>query len=82
MTPTCSLSTCKPCSREPRSVGDLSYTSLADITDSAIGVLKVTVANGRGFKATKLGGGAPDPYVTLSLGAKPAIARTKTINSS
>lgn len=47
--------------------------------DSAIGVLKVTVESARGLKAVKLGGGNPDPYVSLGLAAKPAVARTKTI---
>ena len=50
--------------------------------DSAIGVLKVTVLEARGLKAVKLGGGAPDPYVSVALGAKPAITQTKTIPSS
>ncbi len=50
--------------------------------DSAIGVLKVTVLDGRGLKAVKLGGGAPDPYVAIALGAKPSISQTKTIPST
>ena len=50
--------------------------------DSAIGVLEVTILAARNIKATKLGGGAPDPYVTINLGAKPVIARTKTVPST
>lgn len=50
--------------------------------DSAIGVLKVHIIDARGLKAVKLGGGAPDPYVSVALGAKPAVSRTKTINST
>ncbi|KAJ9102440.1 hypothetical protein QFC21_002840 [Naganishia friedmannii] len=50
--------------------------------DSAIGVIRVTVDSARGLKATKIGGGAPDPYVSLSLGVKPAVARTKTVEST
>lgn len=50
--------------------------------DSAIGVLKITVLDARGLKAVKLGGGAPDPYVSIALGAKPAISQTKTITST
>ncbi|EIW70089.1 hypothetical protein TREMEDRAFT_71520 [Tremella mesenterica DSM 1558] len=50
--------------------------------DSAIGVLRVHIINARGLKAVKLGGGAPDPYVSIALGSKPAIAKTKTISSS
>lgn len=50
--------------------------------DAAIGVLKITVHDARGLKSTKLGGGSPDPYVSLALGAKPPVARTKTIDST
>lgn len=50
--------------------------------DSAIGVLKLYVRGARSLKATKIGGGAPDPYVTIALGSKPSIAKTKTITNS
>jgi len=50
--------------------------------DSAIGVIKVNIVDARGLKAIKLGGGAPDPYVSIALSAKPAMAKTKTIPSS
>jgi Ca2+-dependent lipid-binding protein len=50
--------------------------------DSAIGVLKINIIDGRGLKSVKMGGGAPDPYVTVALGAKPSMTRTKTVNSS
>jgi Ca2+-dependent lipid-binding protein len=50
--------------------------------DAAIGVLKVTLIDARGLKAVKLGGGAPDPYVSVALGAKPALCQTKTVESS
>lgn len=50
--------------------------------DSAIGVLKLYIRGARSLKATKIGGGAPDPYVTIALGSKPSIAKTKTITSS
>lgn len=50
--------------------------------DAAIGVLRVTVFDARNLKATKFGGGEPDPYVAFSIGAKPAIARTKTVHST
>lgn len=33
--------------------------------DSAIGVLQVTVHSARGLKGSKIGGGTPDPYVSL-----------------
>lgn len=50
--------------------------------DSAIGVLKVTINDARGLKAVKFGGGDPDPYVTLALGAKPVITKTKMVAST
>jgi Ca2+-dependent lipid-binding protein len=50
--------------------------------DSAIGVLKVHIIDARGLKAVKLGGGAPDPYVSVALGAKDPVTRTKTISST
>ncbi|OXB34399.1 transmembrane protein [Cryptococcus neoformans] len=50
--------------------------------DAAIGVLRVTVLDARSLKATKFGGGDPDPYVSFSIGAKPAIAQTKTVRST
>ncbi len=50
--------------------------------DSAIGVLQVTVESARGLKAIKFGGGAPDPYVTMALGVKPPVGRTKVVPSS
>jgi Ca2+-dependent lipid-binding protein len=50
--------------------------------DSAIGVLKVYIRGARSLKAVKIGGGAPDPYVSFALGSKPSIGKTKTINST
>jgi Ca2+-dependent lipid-binding protein len=50
--------------------------------DAAIGVLKITVNDARGLKAVKLGGGAPDPYVAIALGAKPPVAQTQTVPST
>lgn len=44
--------------------------------DSAIGVLKVTIDSAQGLKATKIGGGDPDPYVSLSLGTKAHVGKT------
>ncbi|GAA5905720.1 hypothetical protein JCM8208_000876 [Rhodotorula glutinis] len=45
--------------------------------DTAVGVLAVTVHNGRGLKATKLGAGAPDPYIAFSISGRAELARTK-----
>nr|XP_018259792.1 uncharacterized protein I303_07863 [Kwoniella dejecticola CBS 10117]OBR81950.1 transmembrane protein [Kwoniella dejecticola CBS 10117] len=50
--------------------------------DAAIGVLRITVLDARGLKATKFGGGDPDPYAAIALGAKPAVTHTKTIPST
>ena len=50
--------------------------------DSAIGVLQVTVYSARGLKATKIGGGVPDPYVSLSINQRAALARTKHKDST
>ncbi|KAF8530946.1 tricalbin [Gautieria morchelliformis] len=50
--------------------------------DSAIGVLQLTLHHARGLKATKIGGGAPDPYVTLSINQRAALARTKHKDST
>lgn len=46
--------------------------------DTAVGVLALTVYNGRGMKATKLGGGAPDPYVSVSIDRRAELAKTST----
>ncbi|KAI5124397.1 hypothetical protein M0805_008282 [Coniferiporia weirii] len=45
--------------------------------DTAIGVLQITVHSARGLKGTKIGGGTPDPYVSLSINARKELARTK-----
>lgn len=50
--------------------------------DTAIGVLKIHVIDARGLKAVKLGGSSPDPYVSVALGAKPAMVRTRWIDST
>lgn len=44
--------------------------------DATTGVLQVTIRSAKGLKATKIGGGAPDPYCTLALGAGPELQRT------
>ena len=45
--------------------------------DSAIGVLQVTVQSARGLKGSKIGGGTPDPYVSLSINQRAELAHTK-----
>ncbi|KAJ7462762.1 C2 domain-containing protein [Mycena galericulata] len=45
--------------------------------DTAIGVLQVTIESARGVKGTKIGGGVPDPYISLSLNNREELAATK-----
>ena len=50
--------------------------------DTACGVLAIRVHSARGIKATKLGGGAPDPYVSISVANRAELARTSTKHST
>lgn len=45
--------------------------------DAAIGVIQVTVHSARGIQGTKIGGGTPDPYVSLSISGRAELARTR-----
>jgi Ca2+-dependent lipid-binding protein len=45
--------------------------------DTAVGIVAITVYNGRGLKGTKLGGGAPDPYISMSIDGRAELAKTK-----
>ncbi|KAB5592905.1 hypothetical protein CTheo_3616 [Ceratobasidium theobromae] len=45
--------------------------------DAAIGVLQVTIFDARGLKGSKIGGGTPDPYVSLTINNRDEMARTK-----
>jgi Ca2+-dependent lipid-binding protein len=45
--------------------------------DAAIGVIQVTIEAARGLKANKIGGGSPDPYVSISINNRQELARTK-----
>jgi Ca2+-dependent lipid-binding protein len=45
--------------------------------DTAIGVLQVIVHSARDIKGSKLGGGTPDPYVSLTLNNRSELSRTK-----
>ncbi|KZW02621.1 tricalbin [Exidia glandulosa HHB12029] len=45
--------------------------------DAAIGVVQVYVRNASGLKGSKIGGGAPDPYVSLSINKRKEMAKTK-----
>ncbi len=45
--------------------------------DAAIGVLQVTVHSARGLKGGKLGGGTPDPYVSMNINNRTELAKTK-----
>ncbi|KAE8225894.1 hypothetical protein CF319_g1436 [Tilletia indica] len=50
--------------------------------DTACGVLQVTVFSARQLKATKFGGGQPDPYVAISIDDKEVLAKTKWKHST
>ena len=44
--------------------------------DTAIGVLQVTVHSARGITGVKIGGGTPDPYVSLSFNKRAELSKT------
>lgn len=46
--------------------------------DTAVGVLQVNIWSARNLKGVKLGGGTPDPYVTLSVDNRDTLAKTAT----
>ncbi|GAA5974459.1 hypothetical protein JCM11641_003227 [Rhodosporidiobolus odoratus] len=50
--------------------------------DTAVGVLAVTVHSAKGLKGTKLGGGAPDPYVSFALSGRAELAKSKVKRST
>ncbi|KAJ7139747.1 C2 domain-containing protein [Mycena epipterygia] len=50
--------------------------------DTAIGVVQVTIESARGLKGTKIGGGTPDPYISLSLNNRDELAITKYKNNT
>ena len=45
--------------------------------DTAIGVLQVIVRSAREIKGSKIGGGTPDPYVSLTINDRAELAKTK-----
>ncbi|KAG9314629.1 C2 domain-containing protein [Chiua virens] len=50
--------------------------------DAAIGVVQVTIHAARGLKGNKLGGGSPDPFVSLSISNRQEVTRTKYRHST
>ncbi|CED82008.1 Ca2-dependent lipid-binding protein CLB1/vesicle protein vp115/Granuphilin A, contains C2 domain [Phaffia rhodozyma] len=50
--------------------------------DSAIGVVQLNIHSARGLEGTKLGGGSPDPYVTIAVAGKAPVAKTKPRSST
>lgn len=56
---------------------DLEQLLSGEPLDTAIGVLQVTIQSARGLKGTKIGGGTPDPFVSLSINNRAELARTK-----
>ncbi|KAF8905450.1 C2 domain-containing protein [Gymnopilus junonius] len=45
--------------------------------DAAIGVVQVVIHSARGIQGTKIGGGTPDPYASLSISGRAELARTR-----
>ena len=45
--------------------------------DAAIGVAQVLIRSARGIKGVKIGGGTPDPYVSLNIENRTELCRTK-----
>jgi Ca2+-dependent lipid-binding protein len=45
--------------------------------DAAIGVIEVTIRAARNLQGGKIGGGTPDPYVSLSINERAELSRTK-----
>lgn len=52
------------------------------LSDAATGVLQLKIESARGLKGVKLGGGTPDPYVSISISNRAESARTKFKRSS
>ncbi|SNX87597.1 related to TCB3 - protein localized to membranes, bud-enriched [Melanopsichium pennsylvanicum] len=50
--------------------------------DTAVGVLQVNIWSARNLKGVKLGGGTPDPYVTLSIDNREVLAKTSAKKST
>lgn len=50
--------------------------------DAAIGVIQLTVHAARGLKSSKIGGGSPDPFVSISISNRQELARTKYRHST
>ena len=49
---------------------------------AAIGVVQVTVQAARGLKYSRIGGGSPDPFVSISVSNREELARTKYRHST
>jgi Ca2+-dependent lipid-binding protein len=45
--------------------------------DAAIGVLQITLQSARGIKGSKIGGGTPDPFVSININNRAELASTK-----
>ena len=50
--------------------------------DTAIGVIEVIIRSARDIKGSKIGGGTPDPYVSLTFNDRAELARTKYKNNT
>lgn len=50
--------------------------------DAAIGVVQIVVRAARNIKGTKIGGGTPDPYVSITINDRSELACTKYKNNT
>lgn len=49
---------------------------------AAIGVIQVTIHAARGLKYSRIGGGSPDPFVSITISNREELARTKYRHST
>lgn len=50
--------------------------------DAAVGVIQLTVHAARGLKYSAIGGGSPDPFVSISINNRQELAKTKHRDST
>jgi Ca2+-dependent lipid-binding protein len=50
--------------------------------DAAIGVVQVNIHSARGIKGSKIGGGTPDPFVSLAISGRGELAKTSYKNNT
>ncbi|KAK0198528.1 C2 domain-containing protein [Armillaria mellea] len=60
-------------------IRDMTHSTLGPMMydPNLIGVLQVTLNSARGIKGSKIGGGTPDPFVSIAINNRTELARTK-----